>query len=236
MRMLFVVPARGGSKGLPGKNIRLLGGVPLINYSLKFARLFADDKDICISTDSPEIAKIVELEGYQLPFIRPATLSDDNAGMGEVLKHALQHFENLNGPYDILILLQPTSPFRKKLFLEQALEMFNKNVDMVVSVKESKANPYFNLFEENEFGFLFVSKNKNSFGRRQDAPKVYQYNGNIYIINCNSLRASDSLSSFKHIIKYLMTDNYSIDIDNLIDWKSAEYLFENQLVTIDGKC
>lgn len=236
MRLLFVIPARGGSKGLPGKNIKLLDGKPLIVYSLQYARLFNDDKDICISTDDQNIASVVREENYTVPFLRPEELSGDTAGMREVLLHALDIYEKKNGEYAALVLLQPTSPFRLQRFMEEALSCFSVETDMVVGVNESKLNPYFNLFEENAEGFLRLSKKDAPVVRRQDAPPVYQYNGSLYIINTKSLRFYESLAAFPRIIKYLMPEAYSTDIDNGGDWAKAEYLINNHLVSIDGKC
>jgi N-acylneuraminate cytidylyltransferase len=235
MKILYVIPARKGSKGLPGKNIKILGDQPLINYSLNFARLFAEDKDICVSTDSEEIGKVVTYSGYQVPFYRPEGLSGDGSGMYEVVLHALGMYEQKNGEYDAVVLLQPTSPFRRKFFLEEVLVLFGEGTDMVVGVKESKANPYFNLFEENEMGFLGLCKNSDGILRRQDAPKAYQYNGSLYMLNRKSLRCHSSFLEFSRIVKYLMPDNYSVDIDSEIDWDIAEYLLQNHLVTADGK-
>lgn len=220
---------------MPGKNIRILGGEPLINYSLNYARLLADDKDICISTDSEEIGEVVSGSGYNLPFYRPETLSGDNAGMYEVILHALEIYEKKNGRYDAVMLLQPTSPFRKKEFAADTLGLFDAETDMVVGVKESKVNPYFNLFEENKSGFLEISKNRSGIIRRQDAPKAYQYNGSLYLLNPNSLRQYSSFTEFKRVVKYLMADYFSIDIDNEMDWNIAEYLLNNCLVSVDGK-
>ena len=235
MRLLFIIPARGGSKGLPGKNIKTLNGRPLILYSLQYARLFSGDENICVSTDDIDTATTVGKSEYTVPFIRPDKLSGDEAGMREVMLHALDFYESKNGPYSAIVLLQPTSPFRRKFFLEEALPLFSNKTDMIVGVNESKANPYFNLFEETSEGYLHLSKKDTGIQRRQDAPRVYQYNGSLYIINTSSLRLYESLAEFPRIIKYVMTDEYSIDIDNAADWTKAEYLLNNHLVSIDGK-
>jgi len=235
MRLLFVIPARGGSKGLPGKNIKPLNKKPLIIHSLHYARLFSDDSNICISTDDSNIASVVREEGYKTLFLRPAALAGDESGMWEVILHALDFYEKKSGPYDAVVLLQPTSPFRLKRFMEEALAIFTGDQDMLVGVNESKANPYFNLFEENAEGFLELSKKKGKIVRRQDAPPVYQYNGSLYIINAKSLRLYGSLSEFPRIVKYVMPEEYGTDIDNAADWAKAEYLINNHLVNIDGK-
>lgn len=222
MKKLFVIPARGGSKGIPGKNIKELDGKPLIGYSLDFARQFAGDEDICLTTDSKEIAETALKLGYQIPFLRPAHLASDTAGSYEVLLHAVEAYEQKGKSYEALILLQPTSPFRKKEQLEQALKLFNPEVDMVVSVKESEANPYYNLFERNGSGFLKKSKQGN-YERRQDCPPVFQYNGSIYVINIASLKKAN-LNRFEKILGFEMPPEFSIDLDTPLDWMIAESL------------
>lgn len=234
MRFLFIVPARKGSKGLPGKNIKVLNDKPLIVYSLQYARLFTNDINICVSTDDLQIAEILRDYKYELPFLRPDELAGDEIGMREVLLHALNWYEKRGEFYDGIVLLQPTSPFRRRYFFEEAVNLYNDSIDMIVAVNESKANPYFNLFEENTEGLLKLSKFSASVSRQQ-APPVYQYNGNLYIINPRSLRSHHSLASFGHIKKYVIPVEYGIDIDNSADWNSAEYFLNNHLVKTDGE-
>jgi CMP-N,N'-diacetyllegionaminic acid synthase len=219
MEKLFIIPARGGSKGIPGKNIKPLCGKPLIHYSLEYARLFVNDDDICVTTDSEEIANSVAELGYQVPFLRPKELATDTAGSYEVILHALSYYE-LKKRYDVVVLLQPTSPFRKKLDLEEALKLFKPEIDMVVSVKLSEANPYYNLFEVNDKGFMKKSKEGN-FETRQECPRVYQYNGSLYIFNPISVKNSN-INAFEKIVKYEMPLPYSLDLDTPEDWKLAE--------------
>jgi CMP-N,N'-diacetyllegionaminic acid synthase len=222
METLFVIPARGGSKGVPGKNIKPLNGKPLIHYSIDYARLFAPDEDICVTTDSFQIAKCAAEIDYQTQFQRPANLATDTSGSHETLLHALHEYQKNGKEYDVIVLLQPTSPFRKKEHLEEALKCYSSELDMVVSVKEADANPYYNLFEENEDGFLKKSK-KGNYERRQDCPKAFQYNGSIYIINCSSIREKN-MSEFDRIVKYIMPAFYSVDIDSQFDWAFAEFI------------
>jgi len=229
-RILFIVPARGGSKGIPKKNIKKLSGKPLLHYSLEFSRLFVDDKDICLTTDCLEIIDCAKEINYVAPFLRPLELATDNIGSFDVLKHAIKYYDAIGVLYDIVVLLQPTSPFREKRHLEEALNSFSPDLDMVVSVSESVSNPYFNIYEEDEKGNLKLSKGGVALLRRQDAPPVYEFNGSIYIINANSIRFNNSFKEFKFIKKYLMPRIYSVDIDNLLDWKWAEFLIEKKLV------
>lgn len=224
MKSLFVIPARGGSKGIPGKNIRHFAGKPLILHALDLARKFANDQAICITTDSTEIAEILLSSKYPVPFLRPEELSSDYSGMYEVLLHALYHYENNGLFFDNIVLLQPTSPFRLSQHVSEALSLYSGDLDMVVSVKSADANPYYVLFEENADGFLEKSKTGN-FSRRQDCPAVWQYNGAIYIINPDSLKKSN-LSSFSKIAKYVMDDLHSLDLDSELDWLFAEFINE----------
>ena len=229
-RILFIVTARGGSKGIHKKNIKKLSGKPLLHYSLEFSRLFVDDKDICLTTDCLEIIDCAKEINYVAPFLRPSELATDNIGSFDVLKHAINYYDAKGVFYDIVVLLQPTSPFREKRHLEESLNYFSPDLDMVVSVSESGSNPYFNIYEEDEKGNLKLSKGGMGILRRQDAPPVYEFNGSIYIINANSIRFNNSFKDFKFIKKYLMPRIYSVDIDNLLDWEWAEFLIEKKLV------
>lgn len=225
MRILYLIPARKGSKGLPGKNTKLLGKKPLVEYSLDFAiQNCALEDEICISTDDGDVINIAEAKGLKVPFIRPENLSDDKANMRDVILHALQFYEDLNQFFHAVLLLQPTSPFRKKEDIVKLKKEFSSAIDMVVSVKKTKENPYFTLFEENQEGFLLKSKSGN-FIRRQDCPEVYSFNGSMYLINTHSIQRC-SISEFKQIKKVIMPEERSIDIDTFADWVLAEYFLK----------
>ncbi|WP_320113082.1 acylneuraminate cytidylyltransferase family protein [Draconibacterium orientale] len=213
---LFIIPARGGSKGLPRKNILPINGKPMIYYTIDAARGVTSDENICVSTDDLEINQVVEDYGLRVPFIRPAELATDNAGTREVLLHAVDFYQNkLNRQFSKICLLQPTSPLRTSQHIIEAHQLWKDNLEMVVSVKESKSNPYFNLFEEQENGFLKKSKEGN-YTRRQDTPKAWEYNGAIYFINIQSLQAK-SIAEFKKVKKYVMSEESSVDVDNDLD-------------------
>lgn len=222
MKPLIIIPARGGSKGVPRKNIKLLAGKPLIHYTIEAAQKLFENDLICISTDDIEIQEIASKKGLKAPFLRPKELASDTAGSYEVLLHAIDFYEKKGYFAETLILLQPTSPFRISKHIEEALKLYTNDFDMVVSVKETKSNPYYNLFEENENGFLKKSK-PAKFTRRQDCPKVWEINGAIYIINIASLK-KQTIGQFEKIIKFEMDEKSSHDIDTLFDWKLAELL------------
>jgi N-acylneuraminate cytidylyltransferase len=231
MKAMYVIPARGGSKGLPGKNIRLLGGKPLIAYSIEAARQMAADDDIYVSTDDAEIRAVAEACGLPVPFLRPAELATDTAGTYEVLLHALDFAEAQGKSYDCLLLLQPTSPFRLKRHLEEALALLaaHEAAEMVVSVKITRANPYYLLALEDGSGYLRPFA-EGGFTRRQDAPPVYEYNGSLYAIRCSALRAHRSFATFTRRLKYVMEELFSLDIDTLEDWRYGECLLNANLI------
>lgn len=223
MKILTIIPARGGSKGIPRKNIKPFGGKPLIYYTIDCARAICTDEDICVSTDDAEIISVVEQYGLKVPFVRPAELATDTAGTYEVLLHALNFYEKQGKRYDVVVLLQNTSPFRKAGQVKEALALYREDVDMVVSVKECAANPYYCVFEENQEGFLKICKGDGNIFRRQDAPKVYEYNGAIYIMNAKVLKTTH-MHKMQKRVKYVMDDLSSFDLDTMWDWKMAEMI------------
>lgn len=225
MRTLVIIPARGGSKGIPRKNIKPFDGKPLIYYTIDTARAIAPDEDICVSTDDDEIIQVVEKYGLKVPFKRPVELATDTAGTYEVLLHALDFYEKQGKHYDAVVLLQNTSPFRKAEQVKEALSLYNNDVDMVVSVKECAANPYYCVFEEDSNGYLHVCKGDGNIFRRQDAPKVYEYNGAIYIMNAETLKTTH-MHKMQKRVKYVMDDLSSFDLDTMWDWKMAEMIKE----------
>ncbi len=227
MKTLYIIPARGGSKGIPGKNIKPLAGKPLIGYSIDVARQLAEDKDICVTTDDPKIINTVENMGLKVPFVRPPELATDQSGTYEVLLHALDFYESNGVHYDTLVLLQPTSPFRTVDDVQACLNLYSPDIDMVVSVKQATTNPYYNAFETDENGFLHISKGEGNFTRRQDAPKVWEYNGAVYVINVESLRKR-TLGKFTRRRMYEMNAEHSIDLDTPTDWLIAETLISQK--------
>ena len=229
MKILVIIPARGGSKGIPHKNIKPLNGKPLIYYTIDEAREIVGDDDICVSTDDPEIIKCVEDYGLNVPFVRPEELATDTAGTYEVLLHALNFYEKLGRHYDVILLLQNTSPFRKAEQIKEALKLYRENIDMVVSVKECAANPYYCVFEENGDGYLHICKGDGNIFRRQDAPKVYEYNGAIYIMNAEKLKATH-MHKMQKRIKYVMDALSSFDLDTMWDWQMAEIIINQKKI------
>ena len=218
--MYAVIPARGGSKGVVGKNIKELNGKPLIHYTIEAAREIFCDNRIIVSTDSPQIKEVVEETGLKVPFLRPSELATDTAGTYEVLLHANEYMKGIGDNSKQMVLLQPTSPFRTSKHIKEAIELYNQELEMLVSVKETASNPYYLLKEEDGEGFLVNSKDGN-YITRQSCPKVWELNGAIYIINLRALEKM-KLNQFTKVKKYVMDEISSHDIDSVLDWKVAE--------------
>lgn len=227
MRVLYLIPARKGSKGLPGKNVKLLAGKPLVAYSIETALSVTAPEHICVTTDCPEVIKIANDMGVSVPFVRPAHLASDVAGSYEVIMHAINHYQSRNLFYDFVMLLQPTSPFREGKHLMDVLNLssLHPGSEMIVSVREAKDNPYFNLFEQNSLGYLIKSK-PAEYSTRQECPKVYAFNGSIYLMRVEALKGK-KIQELGQIVKYEMSAEHSIDIDSQMDWHIAEYIKEN---------
>jgi CMP-N,N'-diacetyllegionaminic acid synthase len=231
-KILVVIPARGGSKGIPKKNIKKLCGRELILYSTDLARTIFKDSQICVSTDSEEIKHVVEKTGLKVPFMRPKNIASDLATTHSVLDHAIKFYKTKNMFYEKILLLQPTSPFRLKKHIEEAIQEFTPNIDMIVSVSHTNANPYYTLLEESKEGLLSKSKVIKNLTRRQDCPQVFQLNGSIYVINIKSLE-NKQIHKFKKLKKYLMPVEYSIDIDSIFDWHIAASILEKKIINLD---
>ena len=228
IKTLWIIPARGGSKGIPGKNIRDFCGMPLIVYSINHAKECAASDDIIfVSTDSEKIKDIVEKTGLKIPFMRPDELATDHSSTYDVIMHALDEFGKRGKTFDRVVLLQPTSPLRETEDVKNALSAWSPDVDMVVSVTPAKANPYYNAFETDSDGFLHISKGDGTITRRQDAPEVWEYNGAVYVMTVDALKRGP-ISSFKKIIPSPMPQERSVDLDSPLDWIIAETIFKNK--------
>jgi N-acylneuraminate cytidylyltransferase len=228
MNELFLITARGGSKGIPNKNIKQLCGKPLLCYSIDSAREFVDDNFICVSTDSAMIKSVVESYGLKVPFIRPKILSEDASGSFDVIKHALQYYEKNGRNFGKVVLLQPTSPIRERSHIQEAmLEFENNNLEALYSVKYAEATPSYLLYEEVE-GLLKKCQNSHQYQRKVE-PTVYQVNGSIYIFNTEIFEKYKSFNEIKRIGKYVMPKEYSVDIDDTMDWNISEMLLNFNL-------
>lgn len=222
---LYIIPARGGSKGIPRKNIRPLAGKPLIGYTIEAARAAgADDSRIILSTDDDEIAAVAESLGLPVPYRRPEALGGDHVGSREVILDVMDWADRRGIAYNCVVLLQPTSPFRTAADISDCMARFVPGkTDMAVTVTESAANPYYDCFETDSDGMLHVSKGDGLITRRQDAPKAWQYNGAVYVIDPDAIRRMP-LGSFPRRVPSPMPRERSLDLDTMLDWQIAEIL------------
>jgi CMP-N,N'-diacetyllegionaminic acid synthase len=234
VKALYLIPARGGSKGIPHKNVRKLNGKPLIYYSIDIARSFTTDENICLSTDDLEIKKVAEEYGLNVPFMRPSHLASDTATSSDAIEHAYNYYHAKGIQYDVIVLLQPTSPFRTVIDLKNAWTVFNQeNPDIVLGVKIASANPYLDIYEE-ENGVLKKSKTIEELTRRQDAPPVYQVNGALYLIKAASFLSNNSIQDMPIKKKSIMNRINSVDIDDPIDWLYCEFLIEKSVIEVNA--
>jgi CMP-N,N'-diacetyllegionaminic acid synthase len=235
MNTLIIIPARAGSKGIPGKNIKSFAGRPLISYTIEYALKIKNSGDhIVVTSNDPEVVSIASNYINNLNIIeRPDYLSTDTVGMSDVIRHAVNFSEELGLIFDKILLLQPTSPIRDTKDYSHICDLMEDMVDMVVSVRRSKQNPYFNLFEENDKGLLIKCKPGN-FSCRQDCPEVFEYNGSMYLANKKALM-KHGLHGMQKIRKFVMPEERSVDIDDEFDWLLAETLFLKHNVVINPK-
>ncbi|OGS03948.1 MAG: hypothetical protein A2204_01145 [Elusimicrobia bacterium RIFOXYA1_FULL_47_7] len=220
-KILCVIPVRGGSKGLPGKNIKKLNGKPLIAYTLDHARRSKLIDRTIVSTDSPEIAKVAKNFGAELPFIRPAYLAADKSSTIDVLVHAINFMQDeLNYDFDIIVLLHATTPFRTSKDVDSSIKLLvDKKAQNVFSVADAHRNPYFNMVELDKKGYASLSK-KGKFVTRQAAPLVYDMNSSIYVWWKDILLKNKKIFLRKSLV-YVMPKERSVDIDDEYDFKVA---------------
>lgn len=232
--LLITICARGGSKGVKGKNIRLLLGKPLIYYTIKQAKDWGKGRHIIVSTDSEEIAEIAKKCGAEVPFIRPADLATEMAGKVGVIKHALKTSEEYyRERFDAVMDLDVTSPIRTREDLENAYRLFlDKKPKTLFSVVPAHRNPYFNMVEEVDNGNVVLSK-KGNFASRQQAPKVYDMNASIYIYDRAFLQDENNVSPIgDNSIVYVMDDLSRTDIDSELDFKFIEFLMKEGIISL----
>ncbi len=226
MEILYFIPARGGSKGLPGKNIRLLNGKPMIAWSIEAALNSKHKRKVIVSTDSDEIAEIAKVNHAEVPFLRPSELSTDTATTMDVIFHCLNWFESKGEIFDYVVLLQPTSPLRTEKHIDEAFMLLKeKKASAVVSVCKNEHHPMWSNAipaDGNMKNFIRPEvKGKN----RQQLETSFRLNGAIYIATPEYLKAEQSFIG-KDTYAYEMTAESSIDIDTEIDFLLAEMIMK----------
>jgi CMP-N,N'-diacetyllegionaminic acid synthase len=233
MNILITICARGGSKGIPGKNIKVIAGKPLIEYTISIAKQLAKklESKIAISTDDDAIKLAAEHVGILTSYIRPEYLATDAAGKADTIKDLLLYEESLvKNKYDYILDLDVTSPLRTLEDLENAFEILNNNREALnlFSVNDAARNPYFNMVEQNENGFYSLVKTNpdGSIMTRQSAPKVYDMNASFYWYR-RSFFESDRKSAITDKSLIYEMDHTCFDLDHPIDFLFMEYLLVN---------
>jgi len=222
MRILALIPARGGSKRLLGKNIRMLGDKPLIVWSIDAAKGIPEICDILVSTDSSEIAEICKESGVLVPWLRPADLATDTASSVDVAIHALDWYEAEKGAVDGILLLQPTSPFRTQEAIRKGIMLFMKHDRKpVLGVSPTHAHPMWTLKMEGDYLVPYMQEHGFE-SRSQDLPPAYVVNGSFYLISPKELHTFKSFFGSKTVPLLIESPQEEFDIDTERDLKIAE--------------
>lgn len=231
--ILAVIPARGGSKGLPGKNIRPFCGLPLIAHSILFARECREVTDVIVSTDSNEIADVAKTYGAPVPFTRPAELAKDDTPLWPVLQHALAEMEKKNAKqYEMLLLLDPTTPCRRPQYVADCFKRLKADpkADGVIGVSKPDFNPVWHSVVDKGGYMTDLIPEGAEISRRQDAPPIFRINGSIYLWRSEFMRAHGP--NWRKDSRHLMIetpDFASISIDTLEEFERAELFVKNGL-------
>jgi CMP-N,N'-diacetyllegionaminic acid synthase len=230
MRILALIAARGGSKRLPGKNIRLLGGKPMIVWSIDVAKNIPEISDILVSTDDPEIAAVSAAANALVPWLRPTDLSTDTASSVDVALHALDWYEVNRGPVDGLLLLQPTSPFRTRHTLLKGIELFidNNCQHSVLGVSAAHDHPMWVLKKDGPYLVPYCQEHGLD-KRSQDLPSAYVVNGGFYLISPAELRIERSFLGKKNLPLLCDSQEEALDIDTPWDFAMAKLIVKSLL-------
>ena len=234
MSLLITICARGGSKGVQKKNIQFLDGVPLIVYSIWAAQEFSKkvDSQIALSTEDEEIIEIAKEFGLSTDYVRPENLATDSAGKIAVIDHVLNYFEEkFSKKYDYVLDLDVSSPLRTQSDLMEAFKRLKSNIKAIniFSVSYANKNPYFNMVEEGEGGFVSICKKVDkSFLSRQAAPKVYELNASFYIYKREFFTKRYRGAIVENMSLAFVMNHICFDIDSMNDFLFMKFLIENK--------
>lgn len=227
MRILALIPARGGSKRLPGKNLMPLGGKPMIVWSIEAAQDIPEICDVLVSTDDSTTAAVSADAGAYVPWLRPQALATDTATSVDVALHALDWYERSRGAVDGVLLLQPTSPFRTRETIRRGIELFTRNErHSVVGVSPAHDHPMWTLKMKGQYLAPFLD-NHGLEKRSQDLPAAYVVNGGFYLISPAGLRIERSFMSRKSLPLICDSEEEALDIDTPWDFAVAELIVKN---------
>lgn len=231
MRTLGVITARGGSKGIPRKNIKLLAGKPLLYYTATAALEARKLDRVILSTEDEEIERVGMLCGLEVPFLRPASLAQDDTPTLPVLQHAVRLMEERGESFDAVCLLQPTNPLRRAEVIDACVQLLETSAaDAVVTMLSVPAehNPHWVYFQDEDNSLRLSTGEATPIPRRQDLPPAYHREGSVYVTRRDVLMEQNSLYG-NRLVGYLMSEEQSVNIDTSKDWARAESLLETQL-------
>ncbi len=231
-KRLAIIPARGGSKGIPKKNIYPVAGHPLIYYSIQAAKEAEEARAVdrvIVSTDSEEIAAIARECGAEVPFIRPAELSSDKSKSAALMIHAVNFYREQGEYYDDIVLLQPTSPLRKGEDIIGAVALYDRKqgTSLVSCYREESVSEYNSYYRNDDMG-IARHPDHNKGKRRQELPELYVRNGAVFITDVQYLLKSELVISDEPVL-YVMPAERSMNIDTLYDMELTEWLVEKEL-------
>lgn len=230
MRLLGLIPARGGSKGIPHKNIRPLAGKPLLQYTAEAALQVAAFSRVLLSTDDPEIAAVGKACGLDVPFLRPAELAADDTPTLAVIQHVLRWAEENGDAYDAVCLLQPTNPFRTTATIEACIQLFiEKNADSVFTVLPvpHQYNPHWVYFTREDDSLTLSTGEAQPIPRRQTLPPAFHREGSVYITRRDVILLENSLYGARSF-GYQVDAGTSVNLDTMDDWIRAEQMLANR--------
>jgi CMP-N-acetylneuraminic acid synthetase len=232
-RVLGLIPSRSGSKGVPQKNVRLLCGKPLLQYTAEAALSARRLSRVILSTDDFNIAEVGRKCGLEVPFIRPAKLAQDHTPMFPVVKQALCWLLENNELFDAVCLLQPTNPLRRAEDIDNCIELlFESNADAVMSVLPvpQPYNPHWTFLKDNNNQLRLATGETEPIPCRQELPPAFHREGSVYVTRTEVVLHKNSLYG-SHVVGYVMDENRSVNIDTLEDWVVAE----KKVLQLNGK-
>ena len=227
MKTIAFIFARGGSKGLPGKNVKLLNGTPLIAYSINIAKAMKEIDEVIVSTDDEVIAKVAKEYGASVPFLRPESLAKDESDEFLAWKHAVDWVLENKGNFDVFISFPATSPLRNSDDVRKCLATLTDSVDMVLTCKDADRNPYFNMVKQGQEGFVELVNAEEKIFRRQDAPEVYDLTTVAYVCRPSFILQNNHVLDGKTKTVFIPKDR-AVDIDDKWDFMFAELLMKEK--------
>ncbi|ROT99312.1 acylneuraminate cytidylyltransferase family protein [Marinobacter sp. R17] len=222
-RIFAFVFARGGSKGLPGKNLLPLGGVPLIGHSIKVAKALPQVSKVFVSTDDAEIKKVAEQHGAEV-IDRPAELAGDKSPEWEAWRHAIGYLERTGQHFDVFLSLPATSPLRSVSDVTAVIDALNSDTDAVITVTPASRSPFFNMVSRDYDGVCRILSPSNGYTRRQDAPEAFDVTTVAYALRREFIKGKGGLFDGK-VKSVVVPKERAVDIDDNMDFKFAELLY-----------